>query len=234
MRTKKPFLIALFLCTWTIVSYYLLIRQTESVNGTNHAPIGIADSRRHRDSLLRQLDRLESNIQEENVIHDQLVKKLIEIVRLKDQKDGGGGGVPAKVSQLKNLTTKHGNGIDAILGEAKGNPKGIGSLDAPDIDNEIKAPNTEPADIDAPIINRLKELNKRTHDFKGPIIPVLVFACNRISVRNCLDDLVHYRPNSEQFPIIVSQVSYQAIEKKTKKIEKKCLFERRRREKLLL
>lgn len=211
MRTKKPFLIALFLCTWTIVSYYLLIRQTDSGNGINHgSSIGTADSRRYRDNLLRQLDRLETNIQEENVIHDQLVKKLIEIVRLNDQK--GGGSIPAKVVSLKNFTTKHSNGIDTILGEAKLNSKGIASLDAPDIvDNEIKPLNTadhEPIDIDTSIINRLKELNKRKNDFKGPIIPVLVFACNRISVRNCLDDLVHYRPNSEQFPIIVSQVSY--------------------------
>lgn len=205
MRTKKPFLIALFLCTWTIVSYYWLIRQTDSGNATNHIPIGGVDGRRHRDNLLRQLDRLETNIQEENVIHDQLVKKLIEIVRLKDQKDGG---IPAKVVPLKNFTTKHGNAIDAILSQANVNSKGIGSLDAPDIvDNDIKASNTESADSDAPVINRLKELNKRKHNFKGPIIPVLVFACNRISVRNCLDDLVQYRPSAEQFPIIVSQVS---------------------------
>ncbi|KAJ6640886.1 Alpha-1,3-mannosyl-glycoprotein 2-beta-N-acetylglucosaminyltransferase, partial [Pseudolycoriella hygida] len=33
----------------------------------------------------------------------------------------------------------------------------------------------------------------------------LVLACNRVSVRNCLDNLVNYRPNVDQFPIIVSQ-----------------------------
>lgn len=43
-------------------------------------------------------------------------------------------------------------------------------------------------------------------DFKGTIIPVLVFACNRISVSRCLDQLIQYRPNPDQFPIIVSQV----------------------------
>ncbi|XP_055310171.1 alpha-1,3-mannosyl-glycoprotein 2-beta-N-acetylglucosaminyltransferase [Sitodiplosis mosellana] len=207
MRTKKPFLIALFLCAWTIVSYYLLIRQTDSSNGSNHqTATGTVDARRHRDSLLRQLDRLESNIEEENVIHDVMVKKLIEIIRLKDKKDGAA--IAAKVTQLKNVTTKHSNGIDVILVEAKPHPNAIDSLDAPDIlDNEIKASNTETElnDIDAPIINRLKELNQRKHDFKGPIIPVVVFACNRISVSNCLDDLVQYRTSAEQFPIIVSQ-----------------------------
>lgn len=39
-----------------------------------------------------------------------------------------------------------------------------------------------------------------------PVFPVLVFACNRVSVKKCLDNLVQYRPSVEQFPIIVSQV----------------------------
>ncbi|XP_075166951.1 alpha-1,3-mannosyl-glycoprotein 2-beta-N-acetylglucosaminyltransferase [Haematobia irritans] len=38
-----------------------------------------------------------------------------------------------------------------------------------------------------------------------PVIPVLVFACNRVSISKCLDNLIKYRPNTEQFPIIVSQ-----------------------------
>ena len=46
----------------------------------------------------------------------------------------------------------------------------------------------------------------KTHLNNGqPIIPVLVFACNRVSISKCLDNLIKYRPNSEQFPIIVSQ-----------------------------
>lgn len=46
----------------------------------------------------------------------------------------------------------------------------------------------------------------KTHLSNGqPIIPVLVFACNRVSISKCLDNLIKYRPNSEQFPIIVSQ-----------------------------
>lgn len=44
-------------------------------------------------------------------------------------------------------------------------------------------------------------------EYKGTVIPVLVFACNRVSVSRCLDQLIQYRPNPDQFPIIVSQVS---------------------------
>lgn len=44
-------------------------------------------------------------------------------------------------------------------------------------------------------------------NFTGPVIPVLVFACDRESVSKCLDNLIEYRPNVHQFPIIVSQVT---------------------------
>lgn len=43
-------------------------------------------------------------------------------------------------------------------------------------------------------------------DFAGPVIPILVIACNRPTVGRCLDRLIEYRPNTDQFPIIVSQV----------------------------
>ncbi|XP_005998175.1 alpha-1,3-mannosyl-glycoprotein 2-beta-N-acetylglucosaminyltransferase b [Latimeria chalumnae] len=39
----------------------------------------------------------------------------------------------------------------------------------------------------------------------SPMIPVLVIACDRTTVRRCLDKLIQYRPSKEFFPIIVSQ-----------------------------
>lgn len=41
--------------------------------------------------------------------------------------------------------------------------------------------------------------------FTGTRIPVIVFACNRVSISICLDNLIKYRPHRQQFPIIVSQ-----------------------------
>lgn len=49
-------------------------------------------------------------------------------------------------------------------------------------------------------------LPHRNKEYKGTVIPVLVFACNRVSVSRCLDQLIQHRPNPDQFPIIVSQV----------------------------
>lgn len=43
-------------------------------------------------------------------------------------------------------------------------------------------------------------------DVNSPVIPVIVFACNRVSVSRNLDSLIKYRPSRDQFPIIVSQV----------------------------
>lgn len=54
------------------------------------------------------------------------------------------------------------------------------------------------------VINKLKELNQRRNG-EGPVIPILVIACNRVSVRDTLDDLIKYRKDANQFPIIVSQ-----------------------------
>lgn len=38
-----------------------------------------------------------------------------------------------------------------------------------------------------------------------PVLPVLVIACNRVTVRRCLDKLLEHRPSAELYPIIVSQ-----------------------------
>ncbi|NXC07665.1 MGAT1 acetylglucosaminyltransferase, partial [Orthonyx spaldingii] len=38
-----------------------------------------------------------------------------------------------------------------------------------------------------------------------PVIPVLVLACDRSSVRRCLDGILRYRPSARRFPVIVSQ-----------------------------
>lgn len=43
-------------------------------------------------------------------------------------------------------------------------------------------------------------------DVNSPVIPVIVFACNRVSIRRNLDALIKHRKSREQFPIIVSQV----------------------------
>lgn len=58
-----------------------------------------------------------------------------------------------------------------------------------------------------PLNNKIDFNGKYVNDdVNMPVIPVVVFACNRVSVRKNLDALIKYRPTREQFPIIVSQV----------------------------
>ncbi|KAF1426222.1 Alpha-1,3-mannosyl-glycoprotein 2-beta-N-acetylglucosaminyltransferase, partial [Spheniscus humboldti] len=45
----------------------------------------------------------------------------------------------------------------------------------------------------------------RPTDPAGAVLPVLVMACDRSTVRRCLDKLLRYRPSAQRFPVIVSQ-----------------------------
>ncbi|KAH1015126.1 alpha-1,3-mannosyl-glycoprotein 2-beta-N-acetylglucosaminyltransferase [Dendroctonus ponderosae] len=49
------------------------------------------------------------------------------------------------------------------------------------------------------------QVDKETQGSQEGKLPVLVFACNRVSVTRCLDRLLQYRPDADKFPIIVSQ-----------------------------
>ena len=42
----------------------------------------------------------------------------------------------------------------------------------------------------------------------GDVMPVLMFACNRVTVTKALDLILKYRTNKEKFPVIVSQVEF--------------------------
>ena len=89
-------------------------------------------------------------------------------------------------------------------------------------------PKQRPPDIIESIDNRVEESDNRIDDDKDdarevidddddieevnnnvggsrPVIPVLLFSCNRVTVSRALDLLISYRPDKEQFPIIVSQ-----------------------------
>lgn len=63
--------------------------------------------------------------------------------------------------------------------------------------------------VDTQPDNDLKELNytKLEVTVTSPqvVIPILVIACDRVTVKRSLDKLIQYRPSAELYPIIVSQ-----------------------------
>lgn len=47
--------------------------------------------------------------------------------------------------------------------------------------------------------------NQNVEHSSPVVIPILVIACNRVTVKRCLDKLIEHRPSAELYPIIVSQ-----------------------------
>lgn len=181
MRSKKPFLIAVVLCgIWIIITYFMWMRQG-----------GIEADANYKDMLIK-LNHLEQSIKEEAAIHDDLMKQLLAAIKNRDTLAAARADAPDSSS-----TT----------------PKSVPTLklvDSVSVDGGIIK--EIPLLTDAPQSNRnnlssIRTLGRSDDNFRGPVIPVLVFACNRVSVRKCLDNLIEYRPNVNQFPIIVSQVS---------------------------
>lgn len=172
MRSKKPIFIASFLCVWTLITYIFFMRQTLEVDNKQK-------------QMLNKLNYLESSIQDESELHDQLMHQLVDVIRSREEFQ-----LTSPSTSTQNSEKIASNNVDSA------GQNGVKEI--PLVDNNIHDSNR----------HNLSLIKKQGNgEFKGPVIPVLVFACNRVSVRNCLDNLVDYRPNAEQFPIIVSQVS---------------------------
>lgn len=182
MRSKKPFFVASFLCGWTIVTYLLWMRQSTEVDV-------------HRKHLLNKLNYLESSIKDEANLHDELVHKLVNVIKARTF--SGTSTTVAAAGSNRGAEQDVVGGVGGLPIISSNGP--IGSSV-----KEISLENNKFFFNDK--LNVILQ-ESRQHNFAGPVIPVLVFACNRVSVSKCLDNLIEYRPNPYQFPIIVSQVS---------------------------
>lgn len=225
MRARKAFLIVGFLCCWTVLSYVIYVRKSEPL--TVHNTLGNAE----HSALLQKLKLLEEQIQYESERHDALLRQFIKIVKVENDKKPAEVVTPSTSSRIPmpNIAFKNIDNVGPVHKLAVAHVERIdtdshgGSLS--DVDNDgqdIKEENKDESAVkEIPLDNRLpsskqtpelkvkallKENIKNNH-FDGPVIPVIVFACNRVSVRLALDNLLQYRPNTGQFPIIVSQVS---------------------------
>lgn len=134
--------------------------------------------------MQNKLNYLESSIQEEAELHDLLLHQFVSVVKSREE---------FQLTSSTSTSTQNGEKSISNVRERQNDVKEI-----PLLDNGAPNPNR----------SNLSLIQKHGNgEFKGPVIPVLVLACNRVSVKNCLENLVNYRPNPEQFPIIVSQVS---------------------------
>lgn len=128
---------------------------------------------------LQQLRRLVPEANKEQQKSFLLTRNLIEFLKLKYGSDSPTTTTP----KISIIAAEISNEVQQVEAVAKATPDTLAK--------------STPAQIPT-----------QTHLANGePVIPILVFACNRLSVVRCLENLVQYRPNAEQFPIIVSQVS---------------------------
>lgn len=177
MRSQKTFIIASFFCIWIVITYLLLIRQNTEADD-------------NRKQMLRKIADLETVIKEESSLNDELKDKLVNAIRLRD---------------AMQIASANLNVTSIISGEQHNNE--INSNNKPDGSMQIIQELQLEENVNSRNNISAIRQNLKYDEFKGPVIPVLVFACNRVSVRQCLDNLIEYRPNVYQFPIIVSQVS---------------------------
>lgn len=181
MRSRKILIISGFLTTWTFITYYFLIRNITIYPLKDHL-------------LIQKLSKLERESRIENIENSKLVGQLIEILKKKMALDDVEKPQPYKEKKERAI------GIVALRPD---HPLSVEETHRVKSDAE-KIPEDDVGDSrKGPLI--LKPT--MTHMPNGePVIPILVIACNRVSIRKCLDNLVQYRPNAAQFPIIVSQV----------------------------
>lgn len=181
--------------------------------------------------LLQRLKVLEEKIRQEELRHDELVRSLMEMAKAVPSpvaavvvqsssassaplpaeapkivfENVQGVGPPHRVAHVERVGQKPGGG-DRRDNEVPPDESKIREIPLDEEQRQLQPASTVYLTPEQKLKALLKE-NVDHHDFDGPVIPVLVFACNRVSVRLCIDNLLKYRPNARQFPIIVSQVS---------------------------
>ncbi|PSN47446.1 Alpha-1,3-mannosyl-glycoprotein 2-beta-N-acetylglucosaminyltransferase [Blattella germanica] len=96
--------------------------------------------------------------------------------------------------------------LESKLKEQFSDTKSVKANEAPEVqEGEDREKQQEVEEDEDEEIRRIRSLAEHPLPDGGPVIAVLVFACNRITVSKCIDQLLKYRPSREQFPIIVSQ-----------------------------
>lgn len=167
----------------------------------------INDDKTKSKQMQFKLNHLERIIIEDSRINEELSQKLLQAIRFKEE-FANNNLKTAQNTPLDNISSSSSSSNNLGIKVTNGNDRRSAKHDNEESKGEGVVQEIQ-LDINYNRNHNLSLLNPiaTNRDFKGPVIPVLVFACNRVSIRNCLDNLIEYRPNVFQFPIIVSQVS---------------------------
>lgn len=191
MRSRKVLIIAGFLVTWTYITYYFLLK--------SNAEYPMAKQTQH--SREEKLQNLENLSRMELHKSDKLMVKLLGILKYKYSEEEEKK-IQEEIELVKQEQLEQGHPVLGLpeppANQNEAEQQQIEEIPQKDERNEISTSTSTTTPIPSVTV--------QSHLANGqPIIPVLVFACNRVSISKCLDNLIQYRPNAEQFPIIVSQ-----------------------------
>ena len=176
MRNRSVSVIFGTLVLWGLVTYFLISDQPEEKEGDTT-------------KVSNQIVKLERRVKQEILSN----KKLLQDIKEDKQRKG-------------KLVTANGNADEKQKGGDRVDQKEI----LPEEEEKDRENNNKNTQASQAKLARSSETpnnvpTRRKLPDGSPVIAVLVFSCNRITVQRCLDQLIKYRPSSEQFPIVVSE-----------------------------
>lgn len=176
MRPRKLFYVVVAIAFWMLLTYIIVTKQT----GQNE--VG-------RKDLLKQVEIIEMEAHDKMEERKYLLDQIEKILRMKD------------FVEFERTSTTIESKVDQKIAEEE--PVNIPI----NIQENVIQENAILMETSTTAPNPLSQYTDifLENDKNRPVIPVLVFACNRPSIAKCLDNLLQYRPSKEQFPIIVSQ-----------------------------
>ncbi|XP_015120792.1 alpha-1,3-mannosyl-glycoprotein 2-beta-N-acetylglucosaminyltransferase [Diachasma alloeum] len=184
MRNRSIGFIFLSVLVWAFITYFLFLDR----------PIGKEDQKEH--ALSHQIDTLKKQVKQQISDNQLLLEKIIEQGQKRLSEDEVTGSIQSQPEG--NVHDFDRNALKISDDEYVKNAinKDEGTQVSPE--NHLKNEGTSQ-------LEKLRGLATSKPLNGAPVIPVIVFSCNRVTVRRCLDQLIKLRPSAEQFPIIVSQ-----------------------------
>jgi len=193
---------------WLGITYFLFLQKPNS-----HNPTSIESQ--HNRNLEVKVDNLNHQMKEQVRSNSLLLSKLKQ---LKEKHDDS----YVDVNNLIDLLEDPDLDINHVLRPKlvdKLKPKAPSYLDQTvnsessvqkEPIQEVKIDKSDAVKGEIPLINKPDDddiviNNNDLQTPEKPVIPILVFSCNRVTVNRALDLLLTYRPSKAQFPIIVTQ-----------------------------
>nr|CAD7257495.1 unnamed protein product [Timema shepardi] len=217
MRRNHSFVVVFAsLTVWGVVTYYIFLQQPLGVpnvdilegregeelrvsgkNASSRATTSLARKLQKESRVEEHLNRLETKLKEQFSDNDQLIKDIKLTIQEHPVELNTSSALANYTSGLPQIIKK--SALKAVA-NAESNRSINDNYEGELSDEEKWKKEKEDEEV-----RHIRALAENKLPGGAPVIAVLVFACNRVTVSRCLDQLIKNRPSQAQFPIIVSQ-----------------------------